>query len=151
MKKTIMLLTFVFAVAMTNYGQDKTATINLGGTYQEASFNDADTITENRTLYTVQFNAAQNYPTTQDFLIAMDSIDAPEMAVQLQGSKFGDSYSSIGSAVNWVGTTGEPLLLLVMLLQTDTEYIEQSLHEQPERRKLPSQHSNCFTNKNIQI
>jgi hypothetical protein len=112
MKKTIMLLTFVFAVAMTNYGQDKTATINLGGTYQEASFNDADTITENRTLYTVQFNAAQNYPTTQDFLIAMDSIDAPEMAVQLQGSKFGDSYSSIGSAVNWVGTTGDTTIVI---------------------------------------
>lgn len=93
--------------------QNKKAWINTGSSYVEiTTFSDEDTITANQAEYIIQINAAQNYPTTQDFMVVIDSVDVPNLSVQLSGSKFNNTYSDIGSPVTWAGTTSDTTIVI---------------------------------------
>lgn len=60
--------------------------------------------------------ANQKVPTTQDFIVKLDSLsgDHTNVAVQLMGQKSPDKgdWTNIGSAVNWKGTTADTTIVI---------------------------------------
>ena len=93
-------------------GQTKTGTIKTGNSYLDLNFNAADTISANQTTYNIVVFSAQHFPTTQDLLVKLDSISTPGATVALTGSKFGDTYVAIGSAVTWKGSTADTTIVI---------------------------------------
>ena len=60
--------------------------------------------------------ANQKVPTTQDFIVKLDSLSGnhTNVAVQLMGQKSTDKgdWTNIGSAVNWKGTTADTTIII---------------------------------------
>jgi hypothetical protein len=60
--------------------------------------------------------ANQKVPTTQDFIVKLDSLSGnhTNVAVQLMGQKSPDKgdWTNIGSAVNWKGTTADTTIVI---------------------------------------
>lgn len=104
----------LIGVLANGISQEKTGNIPVGNTFVSPalSFDDSDTITANQTEYVIEIFAAQHYPTTQDCLIKIDSVDVPNMSIQISGSKFGESFSNIGSAVTWAGTSADTTIVI---------------------------------------
>lgn len=92
--------------------QTKVGTIKTGNSYIDLNFNAADTVAAGQTTYDVIVFSAQHYPTTQDLLVKLDSISTPGATVTLTGSKFGDTYVAIGSAVTWKGSTADTTIII---------------------------------------
>lgn len=92
--------------------QDREALLIPGNSFYEFNLDASDTINANHTSYELQVKAGQNYPTTQDLRIVIDSVDAPNVDVALIASKFGDTYEGVGDTVTWAGTTGDTTIVI---------------------------------------
>lgn len=103
MKRILILVTLLIAVSTMTFAQDRTAEINMGGSYIDIPVSDADTINASQTEYIIQIAAAQNYPTTQDLEVSMTGEAVSNIDVLLQGSKFGTTWTDIGVAQNYSG------------------------------------------------
>lgn len=106
---SIIMCLFLFGGVQS---QTKNGTITTGNSYIDLNFNAADTVAAGQTAYDIIVFSAQHYPTTQDLLVKLDSISTPGATVALTGSKFGDTYVAIGSAVTWKGTTADTTIVI---------------------------------------
>lgn len=114
MKKYLLILIALISVSLFTIGQDHTGSIG-SGTYLKFNLGqDADTLNASDTYY-LQVNADQHQPITQDLIFTIDSVSgAPHVTFTLQGKKFSDvaSWSDIGSAVVWSGSTSDTTILI---------------------------------------
>ena len=111
MKKYFAILMLV-CVALISNAQMATLTIPVNNSYISTDTN--YTLTNAVTQY-LQVNAPQNYPTTQDFVVNLDSLSGnhTHVAVALYGRKFDTSaWTAIGSAVTWTGTTADTTIVI---------------------------------------
>lgn len=110
MKKLVLLFAIMFSVVIVNA---QSATVDMAKvTY---SVINTDYNVTNTTAIWFQFNAAKDYPTTQDFRVELDSVSGnhTNVAVALYGRKFsGDGWTAIGSTVNWKGTTADTTIII---------------------------------------
>jgi len=106
MKKLISIL-FLVAIGFFAVAQGGTDKLDLENTFIDWTLTDADTVSgTSSATYVLTVNKHQ--PTTQDVLVVLDSIDVPGVTVQLKGKKFLESsYTNIGSAVEWAGTSAD--------------------------------------------
>ena len=111
MKKYLIFLA-IFLLSVVGFAQDKSFTIDVGRTLGDMSFTAADTLNESEE-YWVEFNCAQDYPSTQSVYIDIDSIAGdPHMYISLWGKKFaGESYTSIGDSVSWFDASDTTLTI----------------------------------------
>ena len=109
MKKLISIL-FLVVIGFFAVAQGGTDKLDLGNTFIDWTLTDADTVSgTSSATYVLAVNKHQ--PTTQDVLVVLDSINAPNVTVQLKGKKFLESsYDSIGSAVEWAGTSADTII-----------------------------------------
>ena len=106
--KKLILIAFLFCFVATSFAQDKTIAFSDQITYAKVAFTTNDTITNNDTLYSVQFNSNQHYALTQDMQVKMTKVSGtPRVNIILQAKKFdGDaSWTTITSKL-WFGGGG---------------------------------------------
>jgi len=115
MKKLFLLLLmipFLFAAE----AQQKKVEIPKGQTIiTPLVFSAGDTISATATTYRVNVDArrlASGEGARQDVLVKLDSISTPGATVQLRGSKFGNDFTNIGSAVTWGGTAADTTIII---------------------------------------
>ena len=118
MKKLILFLTLVIGFAFAQAQTVSHAPMGVGFTVQTIT---TDYTLSNTTVRNFIFNAAQSKPTTQDFVIDLDSLagNHTNVAVEVYGQKStikGD-WTQIGSTVNWKGTTADTTILIKSLLK----------------------------------
>ena len=110
MKKLLLLSLFAFVALAVNA---QTYTYAMGAkTYASSG---VDRVITNTTVVNLVWFAPNDNPTTQDFLVQLDSTSGnhTNVAVQLMGAKFATgAYSNIGSAVNWTGSTGDTTIVI---------------------------------------
>lgn len=106
--KKILLFIMIIALGIGLQAQDKTAKFKRTFTYTSLSFDAADTINASET-YDIQIETNKAYPLTQSMRIKLDSISGtPTCSVALYGKEFSaDTWTIIGSAVSWTGTTAD--------------------------------------------
>lgn len=99
----------VLGIAIASQAQ--TVKINAGSTYAEYAL--PVTVT-NAVTSTVYFTPVQHQPATQDFRVKLTKGTGAQskVVVTLAGSKFGDTWSTIGSAVNWKLTTADTIITI---------------------------------------
>lgn len=105
MKKIIVLFAFLLLGAVT-FAQSGTWYLN-GKTYIKVQ---TDYTATNTTETWVLFDAPLDYKSTQNIKIEVDSTSGnhTNLAIALYGRVFsGDSWTQIGSTVNWKGTTSD--------------------------------------------
>jgi hypothetical protein len=111
MKK--LLLLFVFAAfSSAIYAQLGTAYVTTPNTFVSVS---TDYNITNTTAGEYIFKGAQHTPSTQDFLVELDSVSGnhTNVEVALYGRKFDSAaWASIGSAVDWAGTTADTTIII---------------------------------------
>ena len=116
MKKVIL---FLIALSFSVISMAQIATIKVadGGTFGSGAYTTTNTATRitNTTAGYILFKAANPFPTTQDFAIKLDSVSGnhTNVALQLYGQKSelkGD-WTTIGSAINWKGTTKDTVIV----------------------------------------
>lgn len=113
MKKLILSLIIFVALVGTTNAQDKKIQIKTGNSITGlVKFSAADTIAAGKTSYVLLVEAPQNYPCTQDVMITLDSISTPTASLQLAGSKFGNTYTSIGAALPYSGATADTTFII---------------------------------------
>lgn len=110
MKKFLVLIVTLF-VAVTLSAQLATIAIPKGETYK--SLPTAYTITGTTAGY-FQINAGQVYPTTQDYIVQLDSVSGnhTNVAVVLQGRKFTNAAWTTIATANWKGTTKDTTIVI---------------------------------------
>lgn len=113
MKKLFLILAVIFAVVSVSNAQLGTTVMNAGTTYAKVV---SDYNITNTTAVYYQFKAGQHYPTTQDYVVNLDSISGnhTNVAVALYGQKSdlkGD-WTAIGAAINWKGTTADTTIII---------------------------------------
>ncbi|HEY5588412.1 MAG TPA: hypothetical protein VIK86_05585 [Candidatus Paceibacterota bacterium] len=116
MKKFIsilFLMSFCFiAMAQTVTLQSMEA-YRTGGTYQLVN---TDYNLDTTTARTFIFTAPQAQPTTQDYVVNIDSVfgNQTNVAVALYGQKstIAVDWTQIGSTVNWLGTTSDTTIII---------------------------------------
>ena len=117
MKKFISILflfafTIVFATAQSVTLPTMEAYAK-GGTYQQVT---TDYTLTNTTARTFIFTAPQPEPTTQDYVVNLDSLTGnhTNVAVALYGQKsdIKADWTQIGSTVNWIGTTVDTTIII---------------------------------------
>jgi hypothetical protein len=110
MKKTILFITLLIGMIGFTFGQTATVTIPSSDTY--VAYNTDATVA---TAATVWFKVVgnQHVPCTQDLEIHLDSISggAHATTVKLYGTKFGTTYSQIGSTITWTASTADTTIL----------------------------------------
>jgi len=84
-----------------------------GGTYQLVN---TDYNLDTTTARTFIFTAPQAQPTTQDYVVNIDSVfgNQTNVAVALYGQKstIAVDWTQIGSTVNWLGTTSDTTIII---------------------------------------
>jgi len=110
MKKFILLLVLAVVAIAAN---SQTYNLAIGeGTWKQVG---TDYTVTNTTAVNLIWFAPNDWTTTQDYLIQLDSVsgDHTNVAVALYGAKFATgAYSAIGSAVNWKGTTADTTIII---------------------------------------
>ena len=114
MKRLILFITLLFVGLV--YANAQTVTFPRmvdGDTYQYVA---TDYNLTNTTVRNFIFTAPQHTPTTQDYVIKLDSVSGnhTNVAVALYGGKSaikGD-YTAIGSAVNWKGKNRDTVIII---------------------------------------
>ena len=104
--KKLFLIIAVLALSVASFAQMKTTTLRSGTTYADLS---TDYTLTNTTAQYWQINAGQNWYTAQELVIDLDSASGnhTNVAIQLMGRiSDNDTWANIGSAINWLGTTG---------------------------------------------
>lgn len=109
MKKLLLLVTLFVAIGVTLKAQ--TVKMDLGATYAEYNLPVTATNTATATVY---FNAAIHQPATQDLRVKLTKGTGAlsNVVITLSGSKFGDTWSTIGSAVNWKLSTADTIVTI---------------------------------------
>jgi len=109
--KKILLISFMLLGALAINAQS--VTLSLGsGTYGKVS---TDWNATDATAVYAQINGEQVFAATQDVAIHLDSVSGnhTNVAVALLGRKFDwQTWSAIGSAVNWKGTTPDTSIVI---------------------------------------
>lgn len=110
MKKILFLIAVLF-VAVSATAQLATLAIPAGQTYK--TYSTTHTITNTTAGYFL-YNAIQQVPTTQDYIVRLDSVSGnhTNVAVVLQGQKFPESAWTTIATVNWKGTTADTTILI---------------------------------------
>lgn len=117
MKKFISILflfafTIVFATAQSVTLPTMDSYVK-GGTYQIIN---TDYTLTNTTARTFIYTAPQPEPTTQDYVVNLDSLTGnhTNVAVALYGQKseVKADWTQIGSTVNWIGTTADTTIII---------------------------------------
>jgi len=108
MKKVILLA--VLAIFVTSVAGQS---ISTGKSYDKVT---TDYTLTNTTPDTVKWEAAQHYPTTQDFVCNIDSTSGTHtnVAVALYGGKseVAGDWTQIGSTVNWKCTSSDTTIII---------------------------------------
>jgi len=116
MKTNIRNIILVFFLALFTIAsckdadaQDRTTYLHPGTTYTSVTLGASDTISNNDTIYWVLVEGLQHYPTTQTYVVHLDSVSgAPAVSIQLQGRVSTlEAWTNIGSAKTWAGTTAD--------------------------------------------
>ena len=110
--KKFLLLILVVALGVTTNAQTSTKSAKTGQTYSEIK---TDYTLTNAVESWFQFNFAQPQKATQDFRVKLDSLagNHTNVAVAIYGRKFdSDSWTQIGSTVNWLGTTADTTIII---------------------------------------
>lgn len=110
MKKILFLIAILF-LAVSATAQLATLAIPAGQTYK--TYPTTHTITNTTAGYFL-YNAIQQVPTTQDYIVRLDSVSGnhTNVAVVLQGQKFPESAWTTIATVNWKGTTADTTILI---------------------------------------
>ena len=112
MKKLIFILAFLFVI--TNIATAQTASFKIKSSATEKLVSTDYTLT-NTTVSWFSWDVKRSTPATQDFQVNLDSLTGnhTNVAVSLWGRKFeNDSWSQIGSTVNWAGTTSDTTITI---------------------------------------
>jgi hypothetical protein len=106
MKKLILSLIIFVALVGTTNAQDKKLQIKTGNSITgRVTFNAADTLSVNKTSYTIEFEAPQNYPSIQSTYLEVDSIaGTPSLTTHLLGSLWGTTWVAISDTLTWNGS-----------------------------------------------
>ncbi len=111
MKKLIFVLTFIFAI-VTVQAQFKTTTLHSGITYAEYG---VDITLTNAVAQWWKVKAPQDWYTAQTVTVQLDSAGGnhTNVAVALYGrvSAQTSTWTAIGSAINWKGTTADTTII----------------------------------------
>jgi len=110
MKKAILLAVLLIGMISYTFGQSATLTLDVNKTY--TSYSTDVTVGSGATVwYKVVGN--QHEPCTQDLEIHLDSISGGTHAttVKLFGTKFGTTYTQIGSTITWIAQTADTTIL----------------------------------------
>ncbi len=104
-----MALLLVITSTAAAQTADRNLYLNNDATYGRLGLTVADTISNFDQIYIVDIQGKHNERALQDFNIKLEEASgSPEVSVQLLGKKFsGDSYTNIGDAVVWKGTTAD--------------------------------------------
>lgn len=117
MKKLIL---FILAMCFGVIASAQIATISIEApkVYGAGAYSATNTVTRitNTTAGYILFKAGNYFTTTQDFAIKLDSVSGnhTNVAAQVYGQKSelkGD-WSTIGSAVNWKGTSKDTVIVI---------------------------------------
>lgn len=98
-------------LSVASFAQMKTTTLRSGVTVAEVSTDYTLTNTTSQYWY---IEAGQNWYTAQELVIDLDSASGnhTNVAIQLQGRlSENDSWSNIGSAINWLGESGDTTIV----------------------------------------
>ena len=111
MKKFLFLIVMLF-VTVALSAQLATLAIPAGQTYK--IYSTSHNITNTTAGYFL-YNAIQQVPTTQDYIVRLDSVSGnhTNVAVVLQGQKFPESAWTTIATVNWKGTTKDTTILII--------------------------------------
>lgn len=118
MKKLLLIISVIF-VAFTANAQIATNTLVAPNTYS-AFVSPTATASmykiTNTTAGYLLFKAAMNYPSTQDFVVKLDSVSGNHtnvaVAIYGQKSELKGDWTQIGSTVNWTGTTADTTFIV---------------------------------------
>ena len=124
MKHIILILAMVF-VGISAFGQ-KSATIEIGNTYSAPA--DTLVVRNAKTTY-MEFYSPQHYPTTQAFLVKLDTIDDGQtaIAVWLMGKVFvDDTYVAFGDTVTWKSSGADTTIIIKNETANRYRYIKAS-------------------------
>lgn len=109
MKKLLLFLAIM--VAFVANAQLVTRTLGAGVTYD---FNAAAYTITNTTAGFTLYKVGPHYPTTQDYIVRLDSVSGnhTNVAVVLRGRKFDGAAWTTISTVNWKGTTADTTIVI---------------------------------------
>ena len=109
MKKYILIVMIAIVAVITTEAQ--TVKMPAGATYAEYNLPVTATNTVTATTY---FNAAVHQPATQDLRVKLTkgTGSLTKVTVTLAGTKFGDTWTTIGSVVNWKLTTADTIITI---------------------------------------
>ena len=117
MKKYFLLLVvFISSIVSAQIASTKIAIPNTFGQIVSPAATASIYKITNTTAGYVLFYAQMNQPSTQDFVVKLDSVSGnhTNVAVSIYGQKSelkGD-WTQIGSTVNWKGTTADTVILV---------------------------------------
>lgn len=113
MKKVAIIFAILLAFASTAGAQMLTTSMGKGDTYTVVT---TDYVLTNTTARYWQINPQVDYMTAQDVIVHLDSLagDHTNVAVALSGRKSAQTstWTSIGSTVNWKGTTADTTIII---------------------------------------
>jgi hypothetical protein len=110
MKRFLFLVSLVFSLAASA----QLATVNVIIPSTSSNLITTTYNVTNAVVGYMVFKAPQNQPTTQDYLVKLDSVSGnhTNVAVAVYGQKFDTSaWVAIGSAINWKGTTRDTIIV----------------------------------------
>lgn len=102
MKKFLLIVIAAVVVAITTQAQVTLKEVNT-----------AVTVTNTTPASTI-FTMPQHFPTTQDYKVVISKTSGTQtnVAVKLEGSKFGDTWTAIGSTVNWKLSSADTTIVI---------------------------------------
>ncbi|HRY33404.1 MAG TPA: hypothetical protein P5531_10600 [Bacteroidales bacterium] len=108
MKKFILSVTLLFLVVLSGFAQDKICSLKSDQYYQDITFSTRDTITDNDTLYTVDYDLNKAMPVKYNVAVKLTKVSgAPLVVASLQGKVFStDTWTNITS-VTWHGSSSD--------------------------------------------
>lgn len=113
MKKIALIFAVILAFAVNSQAQMLTTSLDKGVTYKEVT---TDYTLSNTTPKYWQVNAQVDFMTAQDVIVHLDSAagDHTNVAVALYGRKSAQTstWTAIGSAINWKGTTSDTTIIM---------------------------------------
>ena len=110
MKRAILLC--VLLIGMIGYTFAQTATVTIPSSDTYVVYNTDVTVASAATVW-FKVVGNQHQPATQDLEIHLDSISGGTHAttVKLYGTKFGTTYTQIGSTITWTASTADTTIL----------------------------------------
>jgi hypothetical protein len=106
--KKIFLLTFLVAITISLFAQDRTVPFVFSQDNQYLAYtgeSSLDRVSSTKDSLAILFTLNKTYPVQYDGLFIIDSVSTPRVLIYLQGKKFAnDSWTTITSII-YTGTT----------------------------------------------